>query len=589
MNHALLAVLAVMVVTALGLISSGRRKQGAAVFAAACFIALVVFPWQAVDFLLHAKKGFRHLVAPRLNQFRIGWTALCAGFSALIGTRISEARPKTQERQDRWEDPEVFPKLDTILKDTIQRPPKVSATLLGLANGAGRVTLDDRARESHMQIVGPTRSGKSQLLFAITAQDMKRGMPVFFMEAKGDRSDFEQFLKLAGIAGRAADVRYFNPHDDTASMTFNPIRPVPGQDATAIANQIARSIGREPTSSGEAQDYYRSVDYAKIQTMAEIFYKTHRQFTFKDCFHYFNHANARIKAFELCGDKRLVGMAVRSFKDSPDSTALTSAIRPWTTGPLGALLNSYSPQIKLEEVFEGKQLAYFAVPVGHLQVLANPLGRMVISGLLSIAASRQKKQPKPPAASIILDEFAEFATPVFASFIATVGSARLWTILSHQDLGQLQRVQGMDVNAFQSVVFNNTSGAKVCFRAPDPEDAEFWSGVLGTHSIFEDTERISHWFLGDLKTGEKSRRMVDHFKIHPNRLKNLETGTAMVFSPGRQDCLARTARVYELTKNEPLPSLSLVETRLDEGLDLEGEVGELEEGQVFDGKGNLVS
>ena len=417
-----------------------------------------------------------------------------------------------------------------------------------------------------MQVVGPTGSGKSQLLFAITAQDMRRGMPVFFMEAKGDHLDFNQFLALATRCDRRSAVRYFNPQD-RRSMSFNPIRRVPGQDATALSNQIARVLGREPTSSGEGQDYYKSVDYAKIQNMAEVFWSTELQFTLQDCFYYFSNSECREKAFGLCKDHRLVDMTKREFEQNPDTTALISAIRPWTTGTLGNLLNTYSPEIKLEEIFEKRQLAYFAIPIGHLQVLANPLGRMLISGLLSVASWRHQADIKPAPASVILDEFAEFATPVFKSFIATVGSARFWTILSHQDLGQLKNVQGMDKEAFDSAVFNNTSGCKVCFRTPDPEDAEFWASTLGTYQAFENTERVQQNILGVRKTGEMSRRKVDHYKVHPNILKNLEPGMALFFAPGHEDSLARTARVFNLVGDEVL-ALDPVVTDPEIGLDL---------------------
>jgi type IV secretory pathway TraG/TraD family ATPase VirD4 len=395
---------------------------------------------------------------------------------------------------------------------------------------------------------------------------MRGGMPVFFMEAKGDHGDFDQFLALADRSGRKAAVRYFNPQDPR-SMTFNPIRRMPGQDVTALANQLSRVLGREPSSSGEAQEYYKAVDYAKIQNMAEIFWDTDLQYTLRDCFYYFSYDECREKAFGLCKDKRLVEMTRREFEQNPNTTALTSAIRPYTTGPLGDLLNTYAPQIKLEDIFTNDQLAYFAIPIGHLPVLANPLGRMLISGLLSVATWRQQEKVKPGPASVILDEFAEFATPAFKSFIQTVGSARFWTVLSHQDLGQLKNIQGMDKDAFESTVFNNTSGCKVCFRSPDPDDAEFWSSTLGTYETFEDTERFQKTLLGSRGTGEMSRRKVDHFKVHPNTLKNLKPGAALVFAPGHEDSLVRTARVFKLV-NGKVPELSAVEAKAEPGLDL---------------------
>lgn len=400
-------------------------------------------------------------MASALSQWRVlpaasgrnWWIALfiASGIMGLL-RYLSAYTDSPGDRKSRWRAPRWLDCPDSALEKILQSAPLAGWTLLGTCNDYKEVYVKDSERESHMQVVGPTRSGKSQLLFALSGQDMRRAMPLFFMEAKGDRSDFNQFLKLADMAGRREDVRYFNPQDER-SMTFNPIRRLPGQDVTAIANQIARAIGREPTSSGEGQDYYRAVDYARILNMVEIFCETGLEFTFKDCLHYFSSEDARAKAFDLCRNRRLTETAFEDFRRNRDATALTSAIRPWTTGTLGRLLNDYSPQIRLEEVFEQRQLAYFAVPIGSLQMLANPLGRMVISGLLSVAASRQRSHPKPRPASVILDEFAEFATPAFASFIATVGSARMWTVLSHQDLGQLKRIEGMSEDAFHSAVF----------------------------------------------------------------------------------------------------------------------------------------
>ena len=121
---------------------------------------------------------------------------------------------------------------------------KGEETVLGAIPGRGLLsrrrpfTLLPGHRQRHMQIMGPTRCGKSQLLFALCAQDMARDMPVFLMEAKGDVGDFAQFAKLAVRTGRVQDVRYFNPAD-SRSMTLNPIQPVPGQDAVSIANQVS--------------------------------------------------------------------------------------------------------------------------------------------------------------------------------------------------------------------------------------------------------------------------------------------------------------------------------------------------------------
>ena len=546
-----------------------RKVLGGVLVGLAVALFLAVLPWSTVNMLSAKLPRFRRWLEPRVWTLRLRWGAasVCLGAAAGIGAALGGSGLRKAD----WEAPKESPLVDKELERVLVANRHTDETFLGVTKSARRLRLTAREREGHMQVVGPTRSGKSQFLLALAAQDMALGLPLFFMEAKGDKSDFDQFLKIAAISGNVNSIRYFNPQD-SRSMTFNPIRPLPGQDSTAVANQIARAIGREPTSSGQGQDYYRGVDYAKIQSMAEVFMATGRAFTLRDCYYYFAFTEARDEAFKLCGDRRLADLARSEFKTNPDSSGLTSAFRPWTSGRLGELLNSYAPKIRLEDVFKKGQLAYFAVPVGHLQVLANPLGRMVISGLLSVAADRQRAHPKPGPATVILDEFAEFATPVFASFVATVGSAKMRTILSHQDLGQLKRVEGMDAEAFESVVFNNTSGCKVCFRTPDPEDAEFWSKMLGTHTTTRDTERVERGLGGSSKTGSLSQRMVERFKIHPNLLKWMEPGTALVMAPGRAEGLVRTARVREIVNKLAIPTMPLVSLKAELGLDLRSAV-----------------
>lgn len=450
-------------------------------------------------------------------------------------------------------------------------------TLLGVVPARGFARLYKRTepwllarehRERHMQIVGPTRSGKSQLLLSLCAQDMKIKRPVFLMEAKGDVGDFQQFSRLAKLAGRAQDLRYFNP-SDPQSMTFNPIRPIPGQDPTSVANQISRAIGREPGGGGDSE-YFKSVDYARIQTMAEVFMATGRAFTLKDAFYYFEYEECRKKAYSLCPDKALVALAERQFDGkSADTSALTALLRPWISGRLGQLLNSYEPQIRLEDIFKRDRLAYFAIPVGHLQVLANSLGRMVVAGLLAVAFKRQRMTRKPHPASVILDEFPEFATPVFASFIATVGSAKFWTIFSHQDLGQLRKVVGIDPDVFFSALYSNSSGCKVFFNLPHPEDAELIARAAGTVAAIKTTEAVESGLFGDVGTGRKSLREVEEFVAHPNVLRSLPPGVAVTWAHRRKPAVISTAAAHSIITDKAAVTLPVVAGIPARGLELE--------------------
>lgn len=496
---------------------------------------------------------------------------LVAAAAILRGVKLGKRRTKSGKLEAGQAPLATGPMLRRVLR----RPG--SQTLLGVVpvEGVSRWwtkarpwLLNVEHRERHMQIMGPTRSGKSQLLLSLCAQDMRAKRPVFMMEAKGDVGDFQQFARLARATGRLADLRFFNPADPK-SMTFNPIRPIPGQDATSVANQISRAIGREPGGGGDSE-YYKSFDYARIQTMAEIFMEIGRGFTLKDCFYYFEFSSCRERAFALCQDKALVGLAKRQYEGrSADTSALTAHLRPWISGRLGELLNSYEPQIRLEDVFKNDRLAYFAIPIGHLQVLANSLGRMVIAGLLAEAFKRQQMSRKPGPASVILDEFPEFATPVFASFIATVGSAKFWTIFSHQDLGQLKKVEGIDPDVFFSALYSNSSGCKVFFNLPHPSDAELIARAAGTTTTVKSTEAVESGFWGDVGTGKKSLREVEEFIAHPNVLRGLPPGMAVAWAHGRRPAVISTAAAHELGIGRTPVELPTVKGHGDKGLFLE--------------------
>jgi len=498
----------------------------------------------------------------------------CFGFMALVFVASSFGKRKKSSRSERLELPKKPYSTKAALMAALAKPD--ASTVLGVVELSGIKRIFARTvpwylsrehRERHMQIMGPTRSGKSQLLLSLCAQDMAARRSIFFMEAKGDVSDFQQFGRLARLTGRLEDLRYFNPADPE-SMSFNPIRPVPGQDATEVANQISRAIGREPGGGGESE-FFRNVDYARIQTMTEIFMSSGLEFTLKDAFYYFQFEACRNRAYSFCKDKSLIALTKRQFEGpAGDTTALTANLRPWISGRLGQLLNSYEPQIRLEDVFSHDRLAYFAVPIGRLQVLANPLGRMVIAGLMGVAAMRQSMAKKPEPAAVILDEFPEFATPVFASLIATVGSAKLWTIFSHQDLGQLKKVQGTPPEAFFSALFSNSSGCKVFFHLPHPADAELIAKSAGTYTTTKATEAVETGLLGEMKTGGKSMREVEEFLAHPNLLRNLKPGLAVAWAHGGRASVVSTAAAHEMIEDLSPVALPHVKGVPARGLDL---------------------
>jgi hypothetical protein len=71
----------------------------------------------------------------------------------------------------------------------------------------------------------------------------------------------------------------------------------------------------------------------------------------------------------------------------------------------------------------------------------------------------------------------------------------------------------------------------VVFQVQDSDDAQWFCGLLGTKKAEKETHQAEEGFIfGDTKTGMKSVREVEEYVVHPNQLKNLKTGEALLVS-----------------------------------------------------------
>src|SRR5207245_342909 len=103
----------------------------------------------------------RHVPVADLRRATQGVSAALGLFIGL-GLAFRKAGPGSRKRQ--WDAPRHAGGTDKPLGRILAGKPASQGTFLGTANGWTDVFVTDKERESHMQIVGPTRSGKSQLL-----------------------------------------------------------------------------------------------------------------------------------------------------------------------------------------------------------------------------------------------------------------------------------------------------------------------------------------------------------------------------------------------------------------------------------------
>jgi type IV secretory pathway TraG/TraD family ATPase VirD4 len=131
--------------------------------------------------------------------------------------------------------------------------------------------------------------------------------------------------------------------------------------------------------------------------------------------------------------------------------------------------------------------------------------------------------------TIIIDEFAEFAIPEFPSFLNRVRGAGIGVVIAHQTRGDLEAISP----DFKNKIESNTN-TKIVAGVTDPEDAQFYAQMIGTRTVTKETRQVEETgffiFKSSVETGMKSVRDVEEFIIHPNRIKQIVQGEALVIS-----------------------------------------------------------
>jgi hypothetical protein len=125
-------------------------------------------------------------------------------------------------------------------------------------------------------------------------------------------------------------------------------------------------------------------------------------------------------------------------------------------------------------------------------------------------------------ASVVIDEFAAFAMPSFIDLLNKARSAAIGITISHQSMrGDLEDCRP----GYSKQVADNTN-VKICLR--QQSDAESFADMCGTLQVAKRTEQTQKSLGSDKLTGDGTERDADEYRVHPNIIRELPRGMAIV-------------------------------------------------------------
>jgi hypothetical protein len=431
-----------------------------------------------------------------------------------------------------------------VLAEIRRRPP--GHTFVGLSPRRRRigwkwqpVYLSERQRTTHRHVLGKTGSGKTQsVLWPQVLQDVLDGRGCVVISGKGSDEEIGTMKAIAQLAGRERDLRVFAlpawNQPAIPSHTYNMVWVEPrtpegsGGDPVAVAERVfsVLPLGDNRYYNTQAQIMFTNLCRLLHGMVDARGYGL--PFTIRDlavCLKGIGNKNPDWKsALEHCLTRSRDQVAAREIISQVDR--LGHEIHKALSGLVGAvdkfqapLVNSYAPDIVMRDVLDQHLIVYVQLPANLFKIQAPSLGKVFLMDIQQEGSLRQvfraSRSQRP--FSVVVDEFSRFADLSIVDSLNQLRDANLQFTIAHQSLADLELVS----REFANSVWDNTR-IKDVLNQDNPALCEMLAKSVGTHQEVLKTVREKPGPLfTSLATGEASTRVVESYKLHPNRIKNL--------------------------------------------------------------------
>lgn len=205
-------------------------------------------------------------------------------------------------------------------------------------------------------------------------------------------------------------------------------------------------------------------------------------------------------------------------------------------------------EIDLLDAIERQAVVAFSLNASRFPETAKLVGAFLAQDLKTVCGALEDKPLAKRPSIVAVDEFSALAVDHLAGLFQRARSARMSLLLSTQEVADLRRID----QGFEHQVIGNCE-VILAGRQTVPESAEFLAGMTGTKEVWEHTFQTDHR-LGTRKQGPGQSGLGtmargEEFVVHPNALKRLKTGEAMLVTQDPHE-----ARLVTVDRCQPQPS-----------------------------------
>jgi len=371
----------------------------------------------------------------------------------------------------------------------------------------------------HTLVLGTTGSGKTVTQAWIAGRLIEAGHAAVAIDPKGDRTLRDE-LQCAARRTR----RQFREWTPDGPDAYNPFAH--GSDTELADKALAGETYTEPHYLRQAQRYVGHATRAiracsgpvTLAALVEVLEPRRLEITARGIDD--EHQAQRLQDYL----ESLTPEQVRGLGGTRDRLAILaeSDVATWLQPH-----DAGGQAIDLLQSVQAGDVVYFRLDADRRPLLAAMLAAAIVQDLLTVAA-HQQQQPRPTL--VLVDEFSAVSPDGIARLFGRGRSAGMSLLLGTQELADLHPPE--HPNLADQVLGNLTT--LIAHRQVVPDSAEQIAAVAGTHGTWVHTQRTDHRLTGapgGQDTGTRTRGR--EFAIHPDEIKQLRTGWALVACPGR--------------------------------------------------------
>lgn len=381
-----------------------------------------------------------------------------------------------------------------------------NGTIFGVNQVTGKpVVLFDHDANLHTLAIGTTGSGKTTALTNFVESAIQKRWPLFYIDGKGDLALAQSISNFA----KSNNVPCYIFSMIGESVKYNPI------SFGGFTSKKDRIVELREWS----EDHYRKLAEGYLQTVFKILERSSISVNLCTLSQYLEPPELYQLAREI-NDPRLKREIDALENKRKDIESLVAEIQNIANSEIGHLFDCRDESIlTLEKAMQENAIVYFCLQPLAFPAYASTLGKLIINDLKSLIASQLKNQQRKNIFAIF-DEFSVFAGDQIINLINQGRGAGVNAILATQSLSDIERRGGKEL---LGQVLNNTNNY-IIQRQNFPSDAEILANIIGTEDQFVVTSQIA----AKGSTGAGSIRETKQFIIHPDKIKRLNRGEAIV-------------------------------------------------------------